>query len=140
MHFVKKLLSYILYNPCSLADKGVRENARFNRKQREAAKEFETRESLLLSHPQEVKRLSDLIVLEQRVNTFILCKVVYYSLCNMRAIFKANSPKSTKSMKNLITRWRFQQNCYSSTCTAKSPFTVNCGLIMALTGYSGVCY
>ena len=34
--------------------------------------------------------------------------IIIKSLCHTGAIFKANSPKSTKSTKNPIARWSFQ--------------------------------
>ena len=39
------------------------------------------------------------------------------------SVFALNPPNLQK---NPIARWSFQQNCYSSSCTAKSPFAVNC--------------
>ena len=49
----------------------------------------------------------------------------HLSLCHTGAIFKVNSPKSTKSTKNPIVQLSFQRNRYSSTCTAKSPMALN---------------
>ena len=61
-----------------------------------------------------------------------------FRLCHTGAIFTTNSPKPTKSTKNPIARWSFQQNRYSSTCTAKSLFVVNRGFNYGSDRHSGV--
>ena len=72
---------------------------------------------------------------------------VWYSLkygskgyATRKRFFKANLTKSTKSMKNPIVQWSFQQNRYSPTCTAKSPFAVNREFNYGSDSYSGVYY
>ena len=57
----------------------------------------------------------------------------------MGAIFKANSPKPPKSVKNPIVQWTFQGNHYSLTCTAKSPFAVNRGFNYGSDRHSAWC-
>lgn len=48
--------------------RNMRENAVFVKKQNAIMREHVQKESALLSRPKEVKRLSDLLILEQRVS------------------------------------------------------------------------